>query len=103
MDTQTTEEHLLLGFIETGKQNSELAHFTEEQRLRFLGQRFGEAYVNVPRQEIDKLRGRPSLIQALGSHIDAFYEEYHDAWEKRVKLEEKLDRELYKKHGNDDR
>lgn len=100
MDTQTTEEHILLDFIEVGKENRELAHLTEEQRVRFLGRRFGEAYVNTPRQEIEKLRERPSLIQALGGHIDAFYEEYRDAWEKRVRIEEKLDRELYKKYGN---
>jgi hypothetical protein len=101
MDKQTTEEHILSEFIDAAREyNEELKTLSGEQAAKFLGQRFGELYINTPRQEIDSLRERPWLSRALGGYVDAFYEAYHAAREERISFEEKLDREFYAKYGH---
>jgi hypothetical protein len=99
MDTQTTDEQILLEFIEAAKEhNPEIHGLSEEETARYLGRMFGEVYVNVSRSEIDALRNRPSLKQALAGHMESFYQEYHVARDKMIRFEEEIDRETYSDH-----
>lgn len=101
MDTQTTDEQILLEFIASAKEHSpEIQGLSEEETAKYLGRMFGEVYVNVSRSAIDALSEHPSLKHALAGHVESFYDQYHIARDKRIRVEEEINRKIYSEHDN---